>query len=71
MFGNFVDNEIEAEDQDFGQSVWKVLLWPFWFAYLGIWPTVDHNNKAYPPGTPEAEKAGIHWLGATSWSFGA
>ena len=62
LFGNFVDNETKAKG-GFGFAVWRRLLWSLWFAYLGIWPTVDHMKNAYVPGTPEADKAGTPLAG--------
>ncbi len=43
------------------RHVWKLLIWSFWFLYLGIHPTVDHTGKAWPPGSSEAGLAG-EWL---------
>ena len=33
LFGNFVDNEVDTDEHDFGHKVWKRVLWPLWFAF--------------------------------------
>ena len=58
VYGNFTACEVEEEEQDFTHAVWVRLLWSLHFAFLGIWPTVTHFNKPFPPGSPEAQRAG-------------
>ena len=60
LFGLFEDSKVKLEGSDGTMfRIWDMLMWSFWFAYLGIWPTVDWRTKeAYPAGSPEAFRAG-------------
>ena len=45
LYGLFPDNQ--ADDMDGGtmETIWGYLGFSLWFAFLGIWPTVDHISK--------------------------
>ena len=49
---------------------WAILSWSFWFAYLGIWPTVDWNGNDSPEGSSEAALAGTALAVALSLPLG-
>lgn len=54
IFGIFENNKTRAAMD----GLWDVLVWSFYFLYLGIWPTVDWKGVAYAVGSPEALLAG-------------
>jgi hypothetical protein len=54
VFGIFEDNKSDEAMKTF----WNVIVWSFYFLYLGIWPTVDWNGNPFPEGSPEAFLAG-------------
>ena len=37
---------------------WDMIVWPLYFLYFGIWPTVDVHGAAFPAGSPAAMLAG-------------
>ena len=54
LFGNFVHSE--AEGSSF--VIWRRVMWSFWFAYLGVHPTVDHITKQpFSKGSWDAKQA--------------
>lgn len=47
-FADNMDDESERE-------IWRILLWSFHWAYMGVWPPVDWNFKPWPPGSAEGQ----------------
>lgn len=44
-------------------SFFTLLKWSFYWLFVGKWPLRDHEEKPYPPGSPEADKAGTPLAG--------
>ena len=49
---------------------WRELAWSFYWAYQGLHPDRDSNNRLYQPGCEEYDLRLRRWLGATFWCFG-
>ena len=58
IFGVYESSKIKDAEHDTMFSIWRVVMWSLWFAYLGIWPLCDYMKRAWPVGSVEAKRAG-------------
>lgn len=49
---------VKLPGRDLQSEFFQVLKWSFYWLFLGQWPRRDHKEQPYPPGSPEAQKAG-------------
>ena len=51
---------VESRTDGTEAEIWKVLLWSLHWLYIGKWPHVDHNFKAWEPKSSQQKIAGTY-----------